>query len=493
MMLLLCSLFILANVVQSGTGAYYGSLYCGTVTDYNFSWYPLMDITINTSNINSQYQYLYSPCNLSFYSTELDQHFAMIRYDLTTKQEQYLIPGFPYGSAPKKDSNQPITTWKYEYSYPNISCPNGVQIVQIYWQCNETVLNFPDYNNVISAGPLFDCFDSVFLQSPFACPRQSGWPDYQPECSFSSNGKSLNPFDYPVKTSYPTYIWHPCHNVKIPTHLMDQNNYATLYPTGANTEAADVYATWGLSTPVEYYYDPIINVWNATLFGYNITHRIGYNGPTYHCDVFATYIIYGCNCYTDNRLIVDLIQVDQECNMIINVTRYDLCINYIDQCYPDKNNTDCVYYYRDDDSVPYDKLNLSALTNTQIGDVEPGGLYAFIYTPCNNNFMCNTPNTQSNSSVVSMAGRRSINSNQCVDPLAIFNGTQSFNVSHEVGSNTWIIEYFNGECPTNPDLDLRFRTKWNYVYQIEWRVNYAEFKEDDCLYDVSISTQYSGH
>eukprot|EP01084_Bolivina_argentea_P138979 244549_1 len=487
MLLLFVTLFIITKVVKSGTGAYYGYVYCQQSGNYNLSWYPLLDITLNTSDINSQYQYLYSPCNLSFYSTELDEHFAMKRYDLSTGEEQYLIPtaAFQY-VEPVRDPNQPILTWKFEYSYPNNSCPNSVQIIQIYWQCNATIDNYPYYNQIISAGPLFDCFDSIFIQSPCACDDSLVYPEYQPNCTFLSNGKTLNLYDYPVGyvSGYDNhYIWAACHNVKLAGYYFSQNNYGTLYPN--DKQSADVYATWHLSTGVNmYHYDPTINVWNFTLIGYNITRQINFNNP-YHCDVFETYIIFGCNCYTSYKQYIELIEPNNECYMTINVTKNDLCIDYINQCFPYKNNTNCVYYYRHNDQEPYDKLNLSALTNQQIGDVEQGGLYAFIYTPCNNNFFCNN--------VSSMAGRKTINSNQCIESLALFNGTSSFNVTHEMGTSNWIIEYLNGgKCPNNPDAQLRFRTTWKHAYT-KWVVNSVNFEEEDCLYDVSISSQYVGY
>eukprot|EP01084_Bolivina_argentea_P066345 120925_1 len=479
---------VIMKLSEAGTGAYYGNACYWS--NYNLTWYPALDIIINTSDINTEYQYLYSPCNLSFYSSEFDQHFAMKRYDLKTGTEQYLIPELSNYPA-ETDPNQPITTYQFSYTYPNESCPDLVQIVYVYWQCNETINNYPYYYEMISAGPLFDCFDSIFIQSPFACNSKNVWPKYQNNCTFTSNDKTIHLNEFITQYDYisvSNYYWTPCRNKMRGTTAQEKpskNNWATIY---TSSSTADVYSTWNLFGLNEnmYYYDPVINVWNFTYFGYNITSR---SSTKKNCDVFSIYILFGCDCRQSREQYTGLIEPQGECYMIFNITRNDLCINYIDQCFPNINNTNCVYYYRPNASEPYDKLNLSSLTDKQIGGVEEGGLYAFIYTPCNNNFLC----SNGSFSVPSMSGRKKINANECIEPLGIFNGTDGFLVTHDYKTRTWVIEYFNGgECPTNGDQTIHFRTTWLFSSTTEWKVNYVHFVESECLYDVSITSKFGG-
>eukprot|EP01084_Bolivina_argentea_P064090 116914_1 len=482
---MLCTI---SNIALADGPSYRGLCYAHN--DYDLSYYAESGILLNTSNVNVDFQYIYSPCNLSFYSDDTHMHYAMKRYNIQQGITKYLIPDLNVRAT--KDPNQNILTWKFTYEYSTIfrGCPNSIQIVDIYWQCDTSINNDPYYYQVVSAGSLFECFDSIFIKSPFACNDSNVYPKYQFDCSFTSNGNTIHLNNYTdsneeiitdKRGENKTFIkYSPCRN------KIRFNNWAMIgstTSTGKYTTYQSVLATWNMLSENEsyYYYDPLQNIWNFTYFGYNMS------SPIYgDCIWFITYILFGCNCVQQQNA-TEVYGNDDKCSTIMNITRLDLCIDYINQCYPDKNNTDCVYYWRPSTSVPYDVLNLSLLTDTQIGGVEDGGLYAFIYTPCNNNFLCAFNDSNQ---AMSMAGRVDINQQECFETLAIFNGTDSFTVDKP---KNWLIEYSSGaQCPSKPLENIRFSVEWEYTSSnIPWKVEFAQFISDECVYYAKLISKYA--
>eukprot|EP01084_Bolivina_argentea_P002050 3777_1 len=434
--------------------------------------YPINGIVLNATDPHSLYQYYYSPCNLSFYSSEQDQYYAIIRYDRKNSSNiRYLVSHLNKINASIVQS-QSTLTFEFIYKEENKLCSGDLQTTYIYWQCNQQILNYPDYYNITSSGSVYDCVDEIFIQSPIPCQDdQHNIKDYD-DCSFNAA------YNNKVYTLNLTSLFGSANVINIPNSI--PNYYGLVYCLCCNTfyghywsmiyqpsaYYADVRTIWDINNIIEPYYNVEQNLW--TFEYYYVAMGI--------CNfVYKTTVNWGCTCDDTQYVFAEFEEDSNNCQVILNITMNELCIN---ECHP--NNTDCVYYHQLN-PTKYAMLNITALNGSVIFGVEENGLSGFVYTPCNNSLTCNNKKV--------MTSRNDLNSNKCIEYLAIFNGTNSFivNYNNNVDDAIWTITYLNGELCGNK-TDFKFVVNWE-CGSSDWSIIDIDL-DNECEYKTTISSKY---
>eukprot|EP01084_Bolivina_argentea_P234142 394190_1 len=451
-------LLILSETVKCQNYGYECAYKTGT---YNLDLCHYPDNGLIIEATNWQYHYLYAPSNLSFYSPETNSYYSVIRIDVNDETNiTYLVDTFKY--TPNIVASQSILTFEFEYKILNYLCPDQQETTNIYWQCNNSITNYPYYYEIISSGSLYACSNAIFIQSPLACQHNQP-PILNYDCIFNKDINNeiytldLSKFDA-ISTS--SVMYRPCINF-----WMTKSSFWTQYAMVSRLIGAPItYAIWDITDIVEPDYNQEENVWSFTYYGTN----------TKYCDRYETIINWNCSCEYENPYYVTFKFDDtKDCHLLLNVSANSICNK--GEC--DKNSTGCVYYY---EIAPnqYTMLNLNELQGIGISDVEQGGITGFVYTPCNNLILCNDLET--------MAVRKNVNDDDCIQYLAIFNGSNGFKVDYE--PNDWIISYSNGEQCDNDNI--QFIVNWKCQQNVQWRVSNETFIEE-CIYQITVYSQYA--